>query len=1396
MLPGRKRSKSRLSLESEASKSDSGACGSQVSPPHSSGNIACGASSPQPSLLYLQRQKNRGSLGSPAFDIHGDNKSQGFSSLDGISLGPPQQQAEAGYTMGGKRRGSEDLIECPVCFQEKPKDKFMEVSTCHHRCCTKCLQFYFKIEIMESRPAIACPECSELFHPNDIRTIVQDEAIMQKYEDFMLRRVLAMDSDTRWCPAPDCGYAVIATGCAGCPKLQCERPGCGTYFCYHCKQYWHPNQTCDAARAERLPGVVRSASITYSQESSGAGGAQGGKDVIKSCPRCSALIVKMDDLSCNHMICAVCGANFCWLCLKEMSDLHYLSLSGCTFWGRRPWSRKKKILCQLGTLIGAPVGIPVVAGLAVPAIIIGIPIWIGQKIYFRYKLASKHKRNLATTSGVIVSLLAAPVIAGLIVGLGVPALLVYVYGVVPVSLCRSQGCGVTTNTSGVRFEFDEQGEGQAQGPHSYAGDNQSIETPPNVANPSIAPSIGDASLGMTNSLSASGSHMERAGVFRDDSDRDSASHRAIAGNSINGSLCSATYSAQHHKLEVQADILELAVHCEKSSVGGESYNMSLNDDASTRALAGSIISPKDKDGVSLCSRHFDGASVAYSEERADIECEPSVSTTTSVSAISANSGKLQQTGSTSCPSSPRLSSRKGSSPSPMVEENTSHGGSYRGKKCTRFMDQVSEIEASHGAGGDNRSVGSGNSNSSNGETGMERRSSGGVYSPAGVHAWTVSRSQSAGSPSDSGVLKRPTHTSAVVSLDEDASIKEVPSKKSKSTTRASSFDIPPKSLGTLKPSPSLSSTSSLSKASGHSKSSADSAEEDGMGSCGCGGSSGGRRCAGVRVKAESTSTLVDGGAESRRSEMGGGGRRKSDSTCWGVEENCDHQLHHSPGYSAGSEQALSIVSGGPRRGLLHRCGAAGGSVSGGGKGKGDKSGSHIHHLSHLSQPSNLWDISELQAGMLPRLQHTTGCSDMLAVVSGPEGGASCESVFLDKMAGGGGLRHLHLNHHQHNKLSSCYLMSVSSSGSFSSTDDQSDFIPVNTSLGSLSSRRRGLERPFDTYETLAEDDSVAKISTTSADENDILTLPSSTMSLSSTGSLSSSALLNALNNTKAPACVSTSEIEVECVVTDPCPSSTCIQEPESTSRPSSKLTLQGYLSGFSDETKPRKKKSPSLATRKCMDAADAASPESELLLESAVPEAYSKTSSLTEVQLANADSSTLRTGISGKVAALSVKTVLPDVSSGLPDVEMPCSATRDSLCRNGPVLSGECGCSSASVAPVNPVLSSCGQVVLLSGRSTPDETSDDIVAHFNRNILYDSNTPQSNIPLPDPQVADNLAPVLPVEEMVQMYTSRDHLAEAIKFVPEPKAPGSSKDQESCGRTATKDHPPKVLNTSL
>lgn len=511
-----------------------------------------------------------------------------------------------------KRSDSGTQQECPLCLTEWPVENFPDVSTCDHRSCLSCLQMYLKIEITESRINIACPECSEKFHPNDIKFILQDEVLMQKYEDFMVRRVLVADPDARWCPAPDCGYAVIAKECAGCPKIKCERPGCDTFFCYHCKQYWHPNKTCDTARAERALND-RSGSVTYSHD------AESQKDYIKPCPRCSAFIMKMNDGSCNHMTCPVCGAEFCWLCMKEISDLHYLSPSGCTFWGKKPWSRKKKILWQLGTLIGAPVGITLVAGVAVPAMIIGIPVWVGRKIHSKYETASRRKRNLAIVGGVAASVLVAPVVAGLAVGIGVPILLGYVYGVVPISLCRSGGCGITTTDGGgVRFEFEENETGIPSGMYPST-DTQSVGTGHHVANPSIAPSIGEASVGMTNSIySASGSNMDRVGIIPE-SDRDSVSNRAIAGASLNGSMSGSTYAAViglHTKLEVQAEMS--GNHNKRASFSSESASANfsigeksigeksvLADDCSTKALAGSIVNYKLDAGSSASEVQID-----------------------------------------------------------------------------------------------------------------------------------------------------------------------------------------------------------------------------------------------------------------------------------------------------------------------------------------------------------------------------------------------------------------------------------------------------------------------------------------------------------------------------------------------------------------------------------------------------------------------------------------------------------------------------------------------------------------------------------------------------------------------------------------------------------------------
>ncbi|XP_028169082.1 E3 ubiquitin-protein ligase RNF19B-like [Ostrinia furnacalis] len=285
--------------------------------------------------------------------------------------------------------------------------------------------------MFEARVPVNCPVCHESMHPSDVHRIVDNPVLYEKYEEFSVRRALAADPDTRWCPAPDCSFAVVATGCASCPKLTCLAPGCGASFCYHCKAAWHPTQTCDAARRSRQP-PPRAPQPSHTDLDHGE---------VKPCPRCSVLIVKVEDGSCNHMVCCVCGAEFCWLCMKEVSDLHYLSPSGCTFWGKKPWSRKKKLLWQLGTLAGAPLGIAVVAGVALPALLVGLPLWAGRRAHRRLRRAPPARRRAAVAAAVAAALVVSPLVAGLAVGIGVPILLFYVYGVVPVSLCRAGGCG-------------------------------------------------------------------------------------------------------------------------------------------------------------------------------------------------------------------------------------------------------------------------------------------------------------------------------------------------------------------------------------------------------------------------------------------------------------------------------------------------------------------------------------------------------------------------------------------------------------------------------------------------------------------------------------------------------------------------------------------------------------------------------------------------------------------------------------------------------------------------------------------------------------------------------------------------------------------------------------------
>ncbi|XP_029022433.1 E3 ubiquitin-protein ligase RNF19B [Betta splendens] len=536
----------------------------------------------------------------------------------------PRPLSSSQPSLGG---GDPSLLECPLCLVRQPAEQLPELLGCSHRSCLCCLRQYLRIEITESRVQLSCPECAERLAPRQVADILDDAALLEKYEEFLLRRCLASDPDCRWCPAPDCGFAVIASGCASCPRLVCRREGCGAEFCYHCKQAWHPNQTCDSARQQRAHSLHTHSnhSPSYTQE-------QGPADDIKPCPRCGAYIIKMNDGSCNHMTCAVCGCEFCWLCMKEISDLHYLSPSGCTFWGKKPWSRKKKILWQLGTLIGAPVGITLIAGIAIPAMVIGIPVYVGRKIHAHYELkkTSRHKRNLAITGGVALSIITAPVIATVSVGIGVPIMLAYVYGVVPISLCRGGGCGVSRGKGrGVRIDFDED-----DGPITVADAWRALKSP----------SLGESSLdgavsGLSTTSPSEGLSVAPGALG------DTPHFNTLAGGALG------TRTSKYSRLEVQAgDLAKESAQRETGSLGAGS------DCASTRGMAGSIIS-----SYTLPDRECTNLEI-----QVDIETKPSHLCLTSEEDLTPPAGSAAMATASGAEEPQDCSSRRGGGLSPGV----------------------------------------------------------------------------------------------------------------------------------------------------------------------------------------------------------------------------------------------------------------------------------------------------------------------------------------------------------------------------------------------------------------------------------------------------------------------------------------------------------------------------------------------------------------------------------------------------------------------------------------------------------------------------------------------------------------------------------------------------------
>lgn len=218
---------------------------------------------------------------------------------------------------------------CEICLYE------LTFPWTHPRCgehtfCLSCITTYLETLINDSKVLnIKCPgsKCLIEFTEQDISKIVSAE-VFSKYLKFKSRAELLVDPEVKWCIQPDCEGFV-----RGSSKDKLKTcPICAFKLCFQCGKAWHPNKTCED--------VVDADYELWAR----------GKE-IQMCPRCKHRIEKID--GCNHMTCAACSHNWCWLCRGKYTSNHFSPLNpfGCAnlqsgFHTRNEWPMWKIYLAR------------------------------------------------------------------------------------------------------------------------------------------------------------------------------------------------------------------------------------------------------------------------------------------------------------------------------------------------------------------------------------------------------------------------------------------------------------------------------------------------------------------------------------------------------------------------------------------------------------------------------------------------------------------------------------------------------------------------------------------------------------------------------------------------------------------------------------------------------------------------------------------------------------------------------------------------------------------------------------------------------------------------------------------------------------------------------------------
>lgn len=223
-------------------------------------------------------------------------------------------------------------VRCGVCLEMALRLSCPRFANCAHRFCRACLRTDLEGRIRQGdASALGCPECRQPLLPTEVRALVSAE-LYSLHETRSLHSSLAGMDDVVWCPLPHCQSPVVLERGAGGELEQLGRCAqCGFAFCILCQRSWHGDGPCsdfkqkwDAASPEERAALEErfgAGAIAEMQSSAWIA------SVTQACPCCRASTEKNG--GCNHITCAKCAHEWCWLCRGRYTHGHY-ALTACS----------------------------------------------------------------------------------------------------------------------------------------------------------------------------------------------------------------------------------------------------------------------------------------------------------------------------------------------------------------------------------------------------------------------------------------------------------------------------------------------------------------------------------------------------------------------------------------------------------------------------------------------------------------------------------------------------------------------------------------------------------------------------------------------------------------------------------------------------------------------------------------------------------------------------------------------------------------------------------------------------------------------------------------------------------------------------------------------------------